>query len=202
MPDAIELSLLIRGSSHDGLTWPKCRVIINQQTLFDGDITGATLLNLTAEIDRSNKLIIEHYGKIFGENRIWHTTKDGDRNIVIEKMILGGVDISMLTHLGVIKSVFNQRQIDDFMISGQDVPYEKRPSIKEQIFMGFNGCYELEFNGDVYDWIIVNKTPFVRPFDPKKQSSLNSVNWRLDWVNSNEIKSLFNEIQTLVERAR
>jgi hypothetical protein len=168
--------------------------------IWDGLVMGVVNVEFDVDLNEDNFLFVEHYGKSFGEDRIWHTGPNGDRNITIDQIRLGYVDIKDLLHLGYIVNAFNPKQLDDFNKIGVSTPWSKTLVHEEKVFMGYNSQYIFSFPQAVYDWIIIQKTPFMRPFDPDKQSSLNSVNWRLDWINSNEIQGLLKEVEGLIEQ--
>lgn len=197
-----DILITLSGKSHDGQTWPTARIKINGLVLWQGEVLDNLYVPFDITLAENNTLEIEHYGKSFGENGIWHSSQSGDRNITVKQICMGGVDLHDLLHLGKLCNHFNQSQLDDFAASNQDVPHIKQFVHTEDIFMGYNGRYVLEFPKDVYDWIIVQKSPFMRPYDPKKASSLNSVNWRLDWINSHEVVKLMEDVQSLLDDYR
>lgn len=191
----MDVSIIIQGNSHDNVTWPNVMIIVNGITMWTGVCQNKTNISFSFEPQEHNTLSIKHYNKSFGENRVWHTSANGDRNITVEQIKLGHVDIHNLLYLGQTVNSFNDKQIADFQRDNQDIPYIKQYVHEEAIYMGYNGTYTLEFPHEVYDWIIVESTKFNRPVDPTKQSSLNSVNWRLDWINSKEVFHILDEIE-------
>lgn len=197
------LDVDLLGSSHDMISWPTAKISLNDKILWNGVVTNEIHVQKNMLLKDSNILEISHYGKKFGENRQWHTCIVDDvmrdRNITVKKVMLGSVDIKDLLHLGKIHNSFNDRQLDDFRKQGIEPPYLKELVHEEKLFMGYNSTYRLTFPLDVYDWIIIQKTPYTRPYDPQKQSALNSVNWRLDWSNSQEIKHLIKDIEESLE---
>lgn len=197
-----ELLLALVGDSHDGLSWPLVKIRVNGDLIWQGEVLNNLYLPFEVILQDNNILEVEHYGKFFGEKGTWHTGAGKDRNIAIKQLFIGGVDVRDLLHLGALHNTFNQKQLDDFAANDQAVPYIKNFVHMEKIFMGYNGTYMLEFPRDIYDWIIVQKSPFMRPFDPKKESSLNSVNWRLDWINSHEVVDIMQDIQDLLDGYR
>lgn len=196
----MHISIIIHGNSHDGLTWPNVIITVNEVTMWTGVCQEKTNISFSFEPQEHNTLSIRHYNKSFGENRVWHTTATSDRNITVEEIKIDHVDIHNLLYLGATVHDFNGRQLDDFYKANQDPPYLKTYVHKEPIFMGYNGTYILQFPKEVYDWIIVESTKFNRPVDPTKQSSLNSVNWRLDWINSSEVFHILDEIEDYISK--
>lgn len=148
----------------------------------------------------TNTLFVTHHGKSFGENRVWNTTATSDRNIIIQEIKIDHVNIHNLLYLGVTSNLFNEQQTANFHRDGQEIPFIKNYVHHEKLFMGYNGTYVINFPKEVYDWIIIENTKFSRPSDPTRQSSLNSVNWRLDWINSGEIYHLLDEIEGYISK--
>lgn len=196
----MNISIIIHGNSHDSVTWPNVIIKVNDVEKWVGVCQNETSINFTFEPLENNVLSITHYGKSFGENHIWNTTATTDRNITVKEIRIADVDIHNLLYLGQTKNTFNTRQLADFTKNNQEIPYIKNYMHKEDIFMGFNGTYTINFPGQVYDWIIAENTKFSRPSDPTKQSSLNSVNWRLDWINNQGIYHLLDEIEDYIKQ--
>lgn len=196
----MNVSIIIHGNSHDSVTWPNVMIAVNGTQTWTGVCQEKTNISFSFEPLETNTLSITHYGKSFGENRVWNTTPTTDRNITIEQIKIDYVDIHNLLCLGSVTNTFNDRQIENFQRDQQEIPYTKQYVHNEKLFMGYNGTYSIQFPKEVYDWIIVENTKFTRPSDPTKQSSLNSVNWRLDWINSNEVSALIDEIEGYIKQ--
>ncbi len=198
----VELTLL--GSSHDGITWPQCRVKVDNETKYDSTINGTQVVSFDVELtDGHHTISIEQYGKKFGENREWHTRANADRYIEILDLKFGHVTVQPFWHQGVTVNTFNDRQLQDFEKSHVDPPF--RQTIHEgydKIRLSFNGAYSLEFDTPVYDWLILNRIPMYRVTGRLKESSLTSVaNWRLDYItNSGEVKQLLDECKAMLEK--
>lgn len=126
----------------------------------------------------NNCLILEHYGKRFGENNIWDTRSNGnqiveDRAVKLLKLELDEVDISP----------YLVQQWPFKTDNGQEIPTD---------YFGFNGACYINFNGPVYDWII--KTLVRDPSDKKIKAQ--------DLIIETSHNDLFNydqDIETLKE---
>ena len=120
--------------------WPRVKVIGNNYTYFDAEVVKNKIIEFTMPLQDRNCLILEHYGKKFGENGIWDTRSNGDqitedRAVKLIKLELNEVDISP----------YLVRQWPFITDSGQSIPTD---------YFGFNGACHINFDSPVYDWII------------------------------------------------
>jgi hypothetical protein len=55
-----------------GDRWPACRVLVNDDVKFDGEIQGKTLVEFDVDIedDSENKLVIDYYNKDYRKDVI------------------------------------------------------------------------------------------------------------------------------------
>ena len=53
--------------------WPNLKVSVNDTIYFDGEVQGNNVIEFTADIVDHNDLVIEHYGKYFGQDGRWDT---------------------------------------------------------------------------------------------------------------------------------
>ena len=120
--------------------WPQVKVIGNNHTYFDAEVVENKIIEFTMPLHNENCLILEHYGKRFGENNIWdtHSKNDqiiADRAVKLIKLELNEVDISP----------YLCRQWPFKTDSGQEISTD---------YFGFNGACYINFNSPVYEWII------------------------------------------------
>lgn len=200
----VELTLF--GSSHDGITWPSCRVKIDNEVKYDSTINGIQVVSFDVDLINGHHTIsIEQYGKKFGENREWHTRANSDRYIEILDLKLGNVTLKLFWHQGSVINTFNERQLQDFKNQQAEIPYNQVVHEGyDKIRLSFNGEYALPFETPVYDWLILNRIPMYRVSGRLKESSLTSVaNWRLDYItNSSEVWQILDECKTMLEKIK
>ena len=194
----MKIEICITGFSHDDVTWPQCKVIIDGQVYTDQFVINNNniVINANLSLLSEHKLEILQYGKMFGENRTWHTRNVNgvvhDIYLVITDIKFDDVSIKKIWHNGQIENQFNSKQLLDFQNSAPHV--EQIHSGYDQIRLSFNGGYVLKFNTPIYDWIIIQQAPLMRIEGKMKESSLTSiVNWRLDYTKGNALEGLYNE---------
>ena len=206
----MKVEICITGFSHDSITWPQCQIIIDGQVYIDKSIQGDDVIVFEVDlIPAQHNIKIMQYGKLFGENRIWHTRIIdgqvlGDRYIVINDIKFDDVSIKKIWHNGVIKNIFNERQLNDFIYNTHEVPsIVEIPAGYDKIHLNFNGGYDLPFSTPVYDWIILKKSPFMKIEGKMKESSLTSIaSWRLDYTEGNALKGLYDECMELLSKVK
>ena len=96
----------------------------------------------------SNNLILQHYGKQFGENNIWDTRSEN--NCIVEDRAVQ-----------LVRLEFDKVDIAPYLIKHWPFKTDDAQHIATDYF-GFNGCCSIDFTSPVYDWIITNLV-----YDPK-----------------------------------
>lgn len=205
----MKVEICVTGFSHDGITWPNCKIIANGQVYIDTPVTNSQNIVLNILDSKSQHLEILQYGKMFGENRVWHTQSandkvGGDRYLLITDIKFDDVSIKKIWHNGFLRNTFNDRQLSDFEKANIEIPdIESIPQGYHEIRISYNGGYVLDFTCPVYDWIIMQQAPLMRIEGKMKESSLTSiVNWRLDYTTGNTLFELYNECKQLLEKVK
>ena len=162
----VELKVKAVGINGD----PLVRISINDAMAFDDRWHGSDIKKFIMPLSTNNRLLIEHYGKKFGENRIWDQYE-----FVLQEIWLDDVPISKLWQSG--KKLYYH--------NGETIPDDLGPV--DMVF-GFNGSFELEFTAPVYDWIIDRRKIVMSPVDIKI-SSLDYYNRQ--YTNHAEIQRMF-----------
>lgn len=148
----MKLEIKLQGTRYR--RWPTIRIIFNNQCLYDGKVESELLFEQEVPLEEHNSLVIEHYGKRFGEQGIWDTQVDGDKVIqdcafVIDYLKLGGVDM--------------QEYVDQFVFhkdNGDEI---------HTTYFGYNGRLAIEFPKELYDWVILK---FLKKKDPTQYNFL------------------------------
>lgn len=159
----IDISLAIRGNKCN--LWPSCRILLNDQILFDGSIEDRQIINARMILQENNSLTIMHHGKRFGENRIWDTKVENgqivaDRNMHVDDITIMGISVRNLWHKGK-------------MLVDKEV--EHVPEFSDALHFFKNAEYRLDFTAPFYDWLIDIKREGFKEVGPAwKMSSLNS----------------------------
>lgn len=165
----VELKIKAIGSNGD----PLVRISFNDVVAFDDRWHGAVNKQFLLPLAANNRLLIEHYGKRFGENRIWD-----QHEFILQELWLDDVPISKLWQSG--KKLYYHK--------GEVLPDDVGPV--DMVF-GFNGSFEIEFTAPVYDWIIDRRKIVTSPVDIKI-SSLDYYNRQ--YTNHAEIQRMFASI--------
>lgn len=93
-------------------------------------------------LQESNSLILEHYGKYFGQNNRWDT--QSENNVIVQDRGVRLVHLE-LDEVDIVKYVFgNWPYVTD---QGESFPTN---------YFGHNGKCTVNFDAPVYPWIIAN----------------------------------------------
>lgn len=158
-----EIKVQIGLEGHHCNLWPLCRILLNDDVVFDGEVQGDQSLEFNMVLRRHNSIMITHHGKRFGEGRIYDTKiVNGeitqDRFFRLYKLRILGLDMSGLWHLGK-------------MIEGvESVPLAQ---YSDAVYFNKNVVYGFDFSAPFYDWMIDTKRQGYKAIGPSwKMSSL------------------------------
>lgn len=148
-----KISIKIDLTGHFYIVWPKIKIFLNKEKIFDDKITNNQVLNFTVICNDNNVLEIIHYDKSFGDNNIWHS--DGKEECWVEINDIKFDDVS-IDHLK-SKLVFTTDWTPNQLIT-QDTDFINKHSVfYSNGIMTFNGCICLDFETPVYNWLILKK---------------------------------------------
>jgi hypothetical protein len=178
-----KISIVVKGTWCNN--WPRFKISGNNCIYFDDYVVENKVIEFFMPAHEHNTLILEHYGKQFGQNNQWDTlSKDGviiqDRAIRLISLELDEVEISQyLTAHWPFKTD-----------SGQILPTD---------YFGFNGYCCIEFNSPTYDWIITKLVHDPSSYTPNAhdliiETSHNDLfNYDQDLITLSEIEQLLNK---------
>jgi hypothetical protein len=171
--------------------WPWFRVIVNNHTYYDQQIADKKIIKFSLPVLEYNQLVLEHYGKSFGQNGRWDTESNGkvivkDRAVKLIKLEIDGVNI--------VKYITSWPMVTN---EGQSIPTD---------YLGHNGKITINFTSPVYDWIIttlVKETANATTAqDLIIETSHNNVfDYREDLIELEEITKLLNEYAYLFNKS-
>lgn len=124
--------------------WPLLDISLNGVSIHAGEIKDELTLDLPL-LDNANELIMRHYGKRFGQDRIWDTKSIGghitqDRRIEIISIKIDGIDFRDKLH----GMAFNQEAV-----CGEPVA-----SISWDGNFNFNGSVSISISPTPLNWLI------------------------------------------------
>ena len=122
--------------------WPRFKVTGNNYTYFDDYVVDNKAIEFEMPVGVHNKLIMEHYGKQFGENGQWDTRNEN--NVITQDRAVRFVSLS-----------FDDVDVGQYLIRHWPFCTVDGQTIATDYF-GFNGQCCVEFGTPVYDWIITD----------------------------------------------
>ena len=136
------LQIHLRG--HHCNLWPLLDISLNGVSVHTGEVNDELRLDLPL-LDNSNILMMRHYGKRFGQNRIWDTKSiDGhitqDRKIEIISIKIDGIDFRDKLH----GMAFNQEAVNG----------EPAISAEWDGNFNFNGSVAISITPTPLNWLI------------------------------------------------
>lgn len=147
------LDIILNGQYYNH--WPFVAITCNGQRLFSGEIQETQHLTFDVECRDCNQLVIEHYGKLFGENNVWDKSIDGPGscNVQIVDLIFDQVSAgpSVINNLEFVTN-WTAEQLTE---SPEFIQAYSRFLCQGQ--MDFNGTVSLEFPKSIYNWLIDKK---------------------------------------------
>ena len=132
-----------------GDRWPACRVLINDDVKFDGEIQGKTLVEFDVDIedDSENKLVIDYYNKDYRKDVILvaNDMPYVDKTIDIDNILVENIDLGQIPYNTGVVEVY-----EDMYPS--DLPRTR----KEDAVLSWNSTWTMTFSSPVYIWLLEN----------------------------------------------
>ena len=132
-----------------GDRWPACRVLINDDVKFDGEIQGKTLVEFDVDIedDSENKLVIDYYNKDYRKDVILvaNDMPYVDKTIDIDNILVEDIDLGQIPYNTSVVEVY-----EDMYPS--DLPRTR----KEDAVLSWNSTWTMTFSSPVYIWLLEN----------------------------------------------
>jgi len=169
------------------------RIIVNDQVLHDGPVVDSCKYVYEIVAGKSNHLVIQHYGKRFGDDGIYDCIADQTQDCVLE-----------------IKDIrFNDVSIDQDLMSKLDFETqwttaqlrELTPEFMQDMskikcihgVMNFNSVFRLQFETPILNWLTIAK------YKTEAKKSAYFSNYSLRWHYEEDLK-LIEEIKSLIEQ--
>lgn len=169
--------------------WPNVKIFLNDNVLYDGKVLNQKRFVFTnIEFKETNTLIIEHYGKRFGEDNIWDTEVGENNNIINDR------------HFTVNDILVNDISLKEVWHHGSFSDYEIIQEHVDKLFFNFNMSYTFNFETPFYNWLIDKKREGYLEIGPTwKKSALNSLPDGYS-ISLLKIESLFDDIEEVIKK--
>lgn len=148
-----KVSITIDITGHFYIQWPKIKITLNGEKIFDDQIINNQILNFTVDCHDSNTLKIIHYDKSFGDNNIWHSNGKEECWAEINDIKFDDVSIEHLKS----KLIFTTDWTTNQYITESTDFINTYSVFNSNGRMSFNGCICLNFETPVYNWLIPAK---------------------------------------------
>lgn len=149
--------LAIKLLAHHCNHWPYLTATVNQQVIWTGQVQDQTELMFELEaLQPSNRLVLTHHGKSFGENDVWDSDPATQQDCGIEIKDITFEDITIgpnrLSEM-IFHTHWSPRQQQDL-----DAQYRSQyDSFASDGKMFFNGELRLDFDLPILNWLTVFK---------------------------------------------
>ena len=173
--------------------WPFARVTVNNRVVFDGQVQEAVTLTFNIDAQEKNQLLIEHYGKRFGDDNVYDCTADQTEDCVLTIKDIRFEDITIGSELMnklFFKTMWTNTQLQTMTAEALD--QMSKISCQDGI-MNFNSTFTLEFDLPILNWLTVAKYK-----EPAETTSYFS-SYALRWHYEEDLK-LIKEIKQLIKR--
>jgi len=149
----MNIKIILKATDYNN-RWPKIR-IYNNDLLVDDVLCNNINTELTYDIEplQDNKLILEFYGKSFGDGGIWDVGNNGEMRLELLDLKFDDVSIDHLIHLLEYETNWTTNQLT----------YEPPESIinyskyRNNGLMTFNGRLMFEYSLPIYNFLINKK---------------------------------------------
>ena len=148
----MKLKLIFEAQDYKG-RWPKIKVFNNDVLLDDFQCQLKVEKNYNINPLKENLLIIEHYGKKFGDNDIWDASSDGEIKAKLLDILFDDVSIDHLITSIKFETIWTENQLK-YETQESIVNYSSYYSHGE---MTFNGKLSFKYETPIYDFLILKK---------------------------------------------
>jgi len=127
---------------------PYITVLLNNDILFDGycEQEDWKLIQYVESLESENTLIIKHSKKTNEDTVVVDDNIISDKAFELYKVVLDGINIPTVT---LFSQKFYPNWPKNIIIEHEGYPPEY---ITNNLYFGFNGTYELNFNKDIQQW--------------------------------------------------
>jgi hypothetical protein len=187
----IKLSIDLKGQYCNH--WPFAKISVNNQILFDGQVENAVTYDFTIDAIKNNQLVIEHYGKRFGENNVYDCTADQSQDCVLTIKDIRFDDITVIGPETMNQMFFNTvwTQAQRQSMPPDALEHMSKTSCQNGT-MNFNSVLLLEFETPILNWLTVTK--YKKPVEKTAYFSSHSLRWHYE-----EDLKLIEEIKKLIQ---
>lgn len=127
--------------------WPYIKISFNDTVVFDSEINESTDISVNFDnILDVNQLVISHYGKRSGENKIWDTKIDANGNIINDCTF-------QITKFAINNILFNEIAFKKYRLESN----QNYDNIYLNSIIGFNGEFNITIPRDIYSWLTIIK---------------------------------------------
>jgi len=130
--------------------WPACKILLNDDVMFDGEIQDETLVEFDASVvddSENNKLVIDYYNKDYRLDVIL----DADGNVVKGKTI-NILDICV-EDIDLNQIPFDKNTVE---VYEKEYPQDLPRTRKNDMELSWNSTWTMEFSSPVYIWLLEN----------------------------------------------
>jgi hypothetical protein len=188
-----QVHLQIELEGHFCNHWPLAKISVNDQVLYDGPVIDSSKHIYQVDVGKNNHLVIQHYGKRFGDDNIYDCRDDQSQDCVLE-----------------IKDIkFNNVSIGQELMSKLDFETQWTPAQLSNLTpeflqdlskincanrtMNFNSLFKISFETPILNWLTIAKYKI-----EAKQHAYFS-NYSLLWHYEEDLK-LIEEIKSLIKQ--
>jgi len=191
LADQIKLEIDLKGQYCNH--WPFARIILNDQKLFDGEVVDSVNLMFNIDAQKKNQLLIEHYGKQFGDNNIYDCIPDRGEDCILTINDIRFNDVTVGSEIMsklFFKTIWTEQQLQT---TAPDMLLQMSKISCHSGTMNFNSIFSLEFETPILNWLTIAK--YKQPLENNAYFS----NYSLRWHYEKDIE-LINEIKELMKQ--
>ena len=186
----INLAIDLKGQYYNH--WPFARITVNNLILFDGEVIDIVTLMFNINAVDKNQLIIEHYGKRFGDNNVYDCSADQHEDCVLTIKDIRFEDITVgpeIMNKLFFKTVWTDAQLQTML--KEDLSLMSEVSCQNGT-MNFNSSFNLEFETPILNWLTIAK--YKKPVEKTTYFSNHALRWHYE-----EDLKLIEEIKQLIK---
>lgn len=189
--DQVHLQIDLEG--HFCNHWPLTKISVNDLVLYDGPVINASRHIYQIGVEKSNHLVIQHYGKRFGDGDIYDCSSDQSQDCVLKIKDIKFNDVPV-----------GQELMSKLYFETEWTPAQLKnltPEFLQEMSkincangtMNFNSVLKISFEKPILNWLTIAKYKT----EDKQQAYFS--NYSLRWHYVEDLK-LIEEIKSLIKQ--
>jgi len=188
-----QVHLQIELEGHFCNHWPLTKISVNDQVLYDGPVINSSKHIYQVGVGKNNHLVIQHYGKRFGDDNIYDCSHDQSQDCVLQIKDIRFDNVSIGQEL--MSKLYFETQWTSAQLKDLTPEFLQEMSTINCAngTMNFNSVFKISFETPILNWLTIAK------YKTEAKQHAYFSNYSLLWHYEEDLK-LIEEIKSLIKQ--